>query len=241
MLVGGLVFIACCPLGGGQAVQAAIVNPDAEAGNTSGWNDQGGLYVASNGPTPREGSWFFETSEHLDLFGSREMTQLIDVSDLTGMIQDVELSVSMAASRGFAETTGPAAETWNYQAQAGLRFFDINMDRLPVSLFGPLVVGDDSLQWTDRVTSWAAFPSQSWEDSRSSIAFIELSLSGAWSSSTRLVFDPPAGSIIDIPEVTRFDAIGLNVVVPEPATLTLIGVGALVLLKRRRGRQLSRE
>jgi len=148
-----------------------------------------------------EGSSFFQTSEYLDLSFSRELTQTVDVSQYTGTIEEVHISVAMAANYGYAETTGTDPHTWEYYAQVGLLFFDAQGNGLPAMLYGPCEVGNDALVWSARTESWTdAFPSV-WSTVKSQIASIEVGFSGGWLRDGAVFEDPPTGAIVDIPEL----------------------------------------
>ena len=213
-----------------QMIEIPIVNPGAETGDMAGWGNPDGIYHVTNSPDAPEGSHFFETTEYLGL-QSRKMTQLVDVGAYGGVIEDVILSASVAASIG-------DAEPWPYYYCAAVSITYLNNSLDFLYGHGRLVGGQGDSAWCD--TEAQASSHGNWENIRSSVAYIRIELSGAWVWEIQTdppevyVMDPPQEDIIDIPEVTRFDNIRLRLIVPEPTTLSLLALGGLALRRRKR-------
>lgn len=65
-------------------VSVTLINPDAEAGDTSGWsNDEGGIEVVDWTSRDPFGSWFFNAGPHLKTV-ARQQVDLLSETGLTG-------------------------------------------------------------------------------------------------------------------------------------------------------------
>lgn len=228
-------FVLCCQPA--VAGTISIVNPGAETGDLTGWNVTEGNWHASNVNAPREGAWYFEVdnqSQSLDPFGGHGLFQTIDVTHLTGTIQELDFSVSIAASHGRAETLdSDGLHTWSWWAGTNIFFFDADMNRLVINPIGFLRQGTDPLEWWDLPIAWPADGGPGWEENKDSIAFLGIGLGAGWyNDQTGNLESPPTGSIIDIPEATRFDDIAVTI--PEPSTLALLGIASSLLFRSRR-------
>ena len=64
-----------------ESASVAIVNPDAETGNITGWtaSGSGSTFIASTSFSPPQGSWAFRAGEYT--FGPEYLSQQVSVSD----------------------------------------------------------------------------------------------------------------------------------------------------------------
>ncbi len=220
-----------------ESIQVLPENPGAENGDTSGWM-HADTFSAGNAIPAREGLWYFETTLHEDVFYlERGLTQIVDVRKYEGLIERVEFSTSVAADTGTAtHVTDDGIESWTYRSKRGLWFFDQNMESLGAAAWFSFNRG--ATTWVDGTAVMSEAIDAQWDNYRESIAFIEIRLGGVWKNDRTSIgtLDLPDDAIVDPPSATRFDAVSLALVIPEPSTFLLMVAGTMGLGMRSRER-----
>lgn len=208
---------------GSTDIAIPIINAGAETGDLAGWTVMGNAdWQASNAQPAAQGDWYFETDA---LWDDERLVQLIDVRSLTGLIERIQFSASMAVDRGAAEYDPSGSEYYRADWWGDYRLNLFDSEGNPLGGQSRSVLGTSPAVWRVRTVDTNGF--FDFESYRESIAYIEILLGGSWDGEY-------VGWIYDLPEFTRFDDLALTVTVPEPASLALVLLGGAALLRRRK-------
>jgi hypothetical protein len=228
-IIAGITLLVASDLVASVTIPLEIANPGAESGSLVGWENATGNFSAVNDAlTAREGTWYFEAPA-VPAGSIARMGQVIDVRPYHGLIEYIILEASLAADLGTATVVGPSqAGEYVYTATAMLSFFDIGGNQIPIGV-GAFIEGDPDFTWVDRVVNLQGFD-YIYPDLFPSIGYIGISLGGVWLNTTTDSF--ASGAIPDIfhtatPTGVRFDRMQLSIVVPEPATVSLLAISVM--------------
>jgi len=218
-------------------IAAPMTNPGAETGDLTGWSTYDNRFIAvSNATEAYEGDAYFFSEAARSTSNGVSFNQTVDLSAYTGSIINVDISAA------FQYETG---QRWGYDADTDTNYL-YNWDGTLIvnarngnnGLFG-IGFGLASSDTWDTTTISCNLRSD-WETKRETLTCVNVTgqvmympvESGSPGSYNIESWGEWVGTQ---PTFVGFDAFCVSVeIVPEPGTLSLVVLGALALLHRRR-------
>ncbi|MBL7218971.1 MAG: PEP-CTERM sorting domain-containing protein [Phycisphaerae bacterium] len=214
-----------------------MTNPGAETGDLTGWDTYDNRFIAVQDPSAAyEGDHYFFSQASRSANNGVSFNQDVDMSAFTGRILNVEVTTAYRYQTG---------QRWGYDAETDTEYlydwegsFGINAYSDAGHLFGISFTLPAGESWD---TQTIPFDLRSdWDTKRDVLS--RINVSGKVMYMPVNSGDPGSYNIEswgawvgDEPTFIGFDAFETNVeVIPEPATMSLLALGGLAALRRRR-------